>query len=192
MTLSLIILFKGVLGGGGVGLDALLFAIILIYWLYRNEKYGDSGCVSILLLPILPFSLIISLFSKADEKCSNISLIDKQFDYPPSLLLKVFVAISCIGLWILGICFIACFDESGWWSIIWGIFMPLISINLYLLWLKVFFVWLGRMKTSAAITVAIITIIILVVFWIVAIKAYNYYTSLEYLREYWIRKYSVM
>ena len=192
MTLSLIILFKGVLGGGGVGLGALLFAIILIYWLYRNEEYGDSGCVSILLLPILPFSLIISLFSKADEKCSNISLIDTQFDYPPSLLLKVFVAISCIGLWILGICFIAYFDESGWWSVIWGIFMPLISIILYLLWLKVFFVWLGKMKTSAAITVAIINIIILVVFWIIAIKAYNYYTSLEYLREYWIRKYSVM
>ena len=35
-------------------------------------------------------------------------------------------------------------------------------------------------------------LVLIIVFWIFAIKACNYYTSIEYLRQYWERKYGVL
>ena len=36
-----------------------------------------------------------------------------------------------------------------------------------------------------------VIVLLIVVFWIFAIKAFNYYTSIEYLSQYWQRKYGV-
>ena len=46
--------------------------------------------------------------------------------------------------------------------------------------------------TYNPIAICVVLIILIVVFWIVAIKAYQHYTSIDYLRQYWARKYNVI
>ncbi len=193
MKTSFILLFKGALGGGVAGFGALLF-FVAFYLIYRRCEHGDYGCFSYLLLLLLPIVGAVSVLDKVDKKAVelDINTIGKeQFDLPPSLLLKVLVVLSGIGLWILGILLMATYDVSGWLFGFW-IFMAFAFINLYILWLKVFFVWLGKLKKSVALTITIVLVILISVFWIFAIKAFNYYTSIEYLKQYWERKYGVM
>ena len=147
-----------------------------------------------MVLPLFPIVGVVSVLNKVDKKAveADVNTIGKkQFDLPPSLLLKVLVALSGMGVWILGILLMATYDVSGWWYVFW-IFMALAFINLYILWLKVFFVWLGKLRKPLAIIITIVSVILIIVFWIFAIKAFNYYTSIEYLRQYWERKYGVM
>lgn len=193
MKTSFILLFKGALGGGTAGFGALLF-FAAFYLIYRRCEHGDFGCFGYLLLPLLPIVGIFSALDKVDTKAVELDMktIGKeQFDLPPSLLLKVLVALSGIGLWIMGFILMGTYDVSKWWVAFWS-FMPLAYINLYLLWLKVFFVWLGKLRKPVAIIITIFSVILIIVFWIFAIKACNYYTSIEYLRQYWERKYGVL
>lgn len=193
MKTSFILLFKGALGGGG-GFGALIVAAAVIYYIYRKEQYGDSGCMSILLLPLMPLVGLFSLFGKMDEAGVEADMKysgKKQFDQPLCLLLKVLVALSGIGLWIYGMLLMGTYDVSWVLFGLW-ILIPIPFAFLYYLWLKIFFVWLGEHKKSVALTITILSIILIIVFWIVAIKAYNHYTSIEYLSEYWKRHYGVM
>lgn len=193
MKTSFILLFKGALGGGAAGFGALLF-FAAFYLIYRRCEHGDFGCFGYLLLPLLPIVGIFSALDKVDTKAVELDMktIGKeQFDLPPSLLLKVLVALSGIGLWIMGFILMGTYDVSKWWVAFWS-FMPLAYINLYLLWLKVFFVWLGKLRKPVAVIITIFSVILIIVFWIFAIKACNYYTSIEYLRQYWERKYGVL
>ncbi len=194
MTPSLILLFKGGLGVGGGGFVALIVAVAVIYYIYRKDEYGDSGCLSILLLPLLPFVGLFLLFGKMNEAGVEAEMKysgKKQFDRSPCLLLKVLVALSGIGLWIYGLLLMFTYDISWVLTGLW-IFMPIPFAFLYYLWLKVFFVWLGEQKESVALIITILSIILIIVLWIVAIKAYNHYTSIEYLKQYWERKYGVL
>ena len=191
MKTSFILLFKGALGGGGF--SALIVAAAIIYYIYRKEKYGDSGCLSILLLPLMPIVGLFSLFGKMDEAGVKADLKysgKKQFDQPPCLLLKVLTALSGIGLWIYGLLLMGTYDVSWVLMGLW-ILMPIPLAFLCIPWLKALFVWLDEQKMSVALIIAIVLVILIVVFWVVAIKAYNHYTSVEYLRQYWERKYGV-
>ena len=193
MKTSFILLFKGALGGGAEGFGAILF-FVAFYLIYRRFEHGDYGCFSYLLLPLLPIVGVVSVLDKVDKKAVEADMTtigEKQFDLPPSLLLKVLVALSGRGLWILGLLLMATYDVSGWLTAFWFL-MALAFINLYLLWLKVFFVWLGKLKKSVALTITIASVILIIVLCIAAIKAYNHYTSIEYLRQYWKRKYGVI
>jgi len=192
MTTTFILLFKGALGTGG-GFGALLFfivAFVIIYWL---EKGKAPGCLGILLLPLMPVIGLVSLFGELDKKGfeKEMNASGTQFDGPPSLLLKVLVVLSLIAVWVLVIGLMANYDVSHWWVGLWVIMMPLASINLYMLWLNVFFAHLGRLRDRTAMVVCIIAIVLIVVFWIVAIPAYSHYTSDEYLSLYWRRKYGL-
>ena len=69
--------------------------------------------------------------------------------------------------------------------------IPILFALMYILWKKLFFVWLGRLHPKLAIIIAIVSILLIIAFWIVAIKAYNHYTSTEYLHQYWSRKYGL-
>lgn len=194
MKTSFILLFKGALGVGGGGLGALILTAAVFYYIYRKEKYGDSGCSSILLLPLMPLVGLFSLFGKMNEAGAEADLKysgKKQFDQPPCLLLKVLVTLSGIGLWVYGLLFMGTYDVS-WLLVGLWILVPIPFAFLYYLWLKVFFVWLGERKKSVALVITILSIILIIVLWIVAIKAYNHYTSIEYLRQYWQRKYGVL
>lgn len=193
MKTSFILLFKGALGGGAAGFGALIVAAAVFYYIYRKEQYGDSGCLSILLLPLMPIVGLFSLFGKMNEAGAEADLkysVKKQYDQPPCLLLKVLVALSGIGLWIYGLLFMGTYDVSWVLFGLW-ILMPIPFFFLYILWLKVYFVWLGEQKKPVALIITIVSIILIIIFWIVAIKVYNHYTSIEYLRQYWERKYGV-
>lgn len=192
MTPLLILLFKGGLGVGG-GFGALILAVVLIYWLCRKENGEDLGCGSILMFPLMPIVGLVALFGEIDKKGieKELDCTGKQFDLPPSLLLKVMVVLSGIAVWIMVMVLMMDYDVSGFLIGLWGVMMPLTFINLYMLWLKVFFVRLGRMQPRKAIVICIVIVLLIVVFWIFTIKAFNYYTSIEYLSQYWQRKYGV-
>ena len=192
MKTSFVLLFKGALGGGGFG--AMIVSAAVIYYIYRKEKYCDSGCLSVLLLPLMPLFGLFSLFGKMDEAGLKADMKysgKKQFDQPPCLLLKVLVALSGIGLWIYGMLLMGTYEVSWVLFGLW-ILMPFPFAFLYILWLQVFFVWLGEKKKSVAHIITILSIILIIVFWIVSIRVYNHYTSIEYLRQYWERKYGVL
>ena len=190
--ITFILLSKGGLGIGG-GFTALIFAIILIYWLYSKENGDELGCGSILMLPLLPIVGLVQLFGKLDEKGidKGLSSSGTQFDLPPSLLLKVMVALSGIAAWILVIILMVDYDVSSWWVMLWGIMMPLTFINLYVLWLKVFFARMASMRPQTAVAICIVLVLLIIIFWIFAVKGFIYYTSDEYLMQYWKRKYEV-
>lgn len=192
MTISFILLFKGGLGVGG-GFGALILAVALIYWLCRKENGDDLGCGSILMFPLMPIVGLIALFGEIDKKGieKELNCTGKQFDLPPSLLLKVMVILSGIAVWIMVMVLMMDYDVSGFLIGLWGVMMPLTFINLYMLWLKVFFVRLGCMQPRKAIVICIVIVLLIIIFWIFAIKAFNYYTSIEYLSQYWQRKYGV-
>lgn len=192
MTPSFILLFKGGLGVGG-GFGALILAVVLIYWLCRKENGEDLGCGSILMLPLMPIVGLVALFGEIDKKGieKELNCTGKQFDLPPSLLLKVMVILSGIAVWIMVMVLMMDYDVSGFLIGLWGVMMPLTFINLYMLWLKVFFVRLGCMQPRKAIVICIVIVLLIIIFWIFAIKAFNYYTSIEYLSQYWQRKYGV-
>ena len=194
MTPVFILLFKGGLGVGGGGFGALIVASILIYWLYRKEQGDDLGCASVLLLPLMPVVWLVSLFGELDKKgiAKELDATGVQFDGPPSLLLKVLVVLSAIAVWIMVMVLMSTYDVSGWWVGLWGVMMPLVFINLYMLWLKVFFVRLGRMRPGLATIVCSVAVIAIVVFWIIAIPAFDHYTSTDYMSQYWRRKYGVI
>lgn len=179
---------------GGAGFGALLLAILVIWYCHKSDSGGDIGCLNLLALPLLPLGLLFGGADKLNTKAIEFGsrCHGRQFDMPPSMLLKVLVAMSCIGVWVLGIAVLADYDDSGFWMWMVIILFPLACINLYMLWLKTFFVWLGRLKKWTAFTIVVVSVILIIVFWIFAIKAYCYYTSLEYLSEYWKRKYSVI
>lgn len=187
----MVLLFKGALGFTGGGVGGLMLLIVVFYYIYRKEKYGDAGCLSVFLLPLLPIGWLISGFSKANEKAIEYKFLEDRFEQPPSLLLKIMVALSLLGLWVMGIGLYVNFDVSTWWYIV-LVFFPLLCINLYMFWLKVFFVELAKLRKPIAIAICVVLIILIVVFWIVAIKAYQHYTSIDYLRQYWARKYNVI
>ena len=192
-TITFILLFKGALGAGG-GFGALILAIILIYWLYRKESGDDMGCAGILMLPLMPIIGLVALFGDLDKKGieKELDCTGSQFDLPPSLLLKVLVALSAIAVWIMAMVLMADYDVSEWLIWLWAVMMPLMSINLYVLWLRVFFVRLGRMRPRTAVAVCFVSVLLIILFWIFAVKAFNHYTSLDYLSQYWQRKYGVI
>lgn len=190
MSNSFILLFKGALGIGG-GFGALIVAILLIYWLYRKDGHGDSGCFDLLALPLLPFYWVVSLIEKGQDKLIDINLLDERFNRPPCLILKILVVLFFVELWILGIGLMVTYDISGGWLGLWTL-LPLVFINLYILWLKVFFVWLNKRPVRTATIILIVLILAIIIFGVYAIKAYNYYTSVDYLTEYWKLKYHLI
>lgn len=190
MTPSFILLSKVSIGGG---FGALIVAIILIYWIYRKDNGEDLGCSSLLLLPLLPIIGLISLFGKLDktgiEKEMNTTGL--PYDGPFRIILCVLVVLSLIAVWILVTSLMVYYFVSDWWIWLWGIMMPLASINLYMLWQNVFFARLGRLHDRTAMIVCIVAVVLIVAFWVVAIPAYSQYTSVEFLSLYWRRKYSL-
>ena len=186
MKTSLIILSKVGLGGGG-SFGALLFALLVFYFLYRKASYGDSGCLDILLFPLLPFYFLFKGF----EKLSLYEPESNTFNLPPSGLLKVIVALSTISLWILMMTLIETYTDSLGYDIFCVVILPILLCFLYVLWVKLFFVWLGRFRPKVAIIICIISILLVIAFTIAAIKLHNYYTSLDFLKQYWAKKYGL-
>lgn len=193
MSLLFILLFKGGLGVGG-GFGALIVAGLLIYCIYLKERGGDVGCGALLLLPLMPVIWLVSLFVELDKKG-----IEKELEYtampysgPFSLLLKVLVILSAIAVWIMVIVLMDTYDVSSWWLVLWGVMMPLVFINLYLLWQNVFFVRLGGLRDRTATAVCVVVVLLIILFWVFATPAFNHYTSLDYLKGYWQRKYGLI
>ena len=157
----------------------MIAVIVLFYYLYRQEKYGDSGCLNLLWLPLVPFAWLLSGLSKANDKLNEYEFSNDEFDQPPSLLLKYLVALTLMGIWIMGICVMEIFDGSLWWAVLLT-FLVFVFFKLYIFWLKVFFAKLAKLRKPVAVTICVVLIILIIVFWIVAIKAFQYYTSIEY------------
>lgn len=187
MKLSLIFLSKVGLGGGGLG--ALIVSIIVLYCIYRKENPRDHNEPNG--FQQLFGGLAFKLSESYDKKTLNTHYC-KKFDLPPSMTLKLLVALTGVGLWFLGIFLMSDYDVSMFWVWLWGIFLPFFYVYLFCIWKHFFFIWLGKMRTPVAVMAAIISIILTIVFWILAIKTFNYFTSIEYLSEYWKRKYGVI
>lgn len=164
---------------------ALIACVIVFYYIYRKNKHGDIGCLSIIYLPLLPFTLLFGGIGKLSDKALEYKSYDDQFSDPPSLTLKIMIALSLVAVWILGFILLLDYDESNFWSWIWGIFMPLVSFNLYLFWTKVLFVELSKVKHRTAVAICITFIVLIIIFWVFAIPAFKYYTSMEYMNHYW-------
>ena len=167
----------------------ILTAIILIYYLYRKEHYGDIGCLALLLLPFLPILYLGNVIDKRWEKLIELNFLSKQYNLPPSRTLKVMAALSCIGLWIMGIILLANFDDSGWWVAVWGIAMPFVYLYFFILWKKLFFVWLLKLRPQVAKAIVWLSIVLIIVFWVFAVRQYIHVTSSDYLIQYWENKY---
>ena len=191
--MEMTLLFKGAyfLSPGGA-VAALIACAILFYYCYRKDKWGDIGCLWIVYLPLLPFALLLGGMGKLSDKAFEYKNADDQFFDPPRLTLKVLVALSIVAVWILGFILLLDYDESNFWTWVWGIFMPLVSLNLYLFGMKVLFVELAKVKHRTAVAICIAFIVLIVVFWVFAIPAFKYYTSMEYMNHYWQVKYHVV
>ena len=183
MMLSFVLLSKVGLGGGGF--VALIVAIIIIICVYREDhpRYSNEPNGFQLLFGGLAFKLSQS-YDSMTAKSKN----SKEFDLPPSFTLKLLVGLSGVGLWFYGIFFMAEYDVSFIWIWLWGIFLPFFYVYLFYIWKHFYFVWLGRIRTSVAVTISIVSIIILIVIWIVLIKVFKYCTSMDYLMEYYYQK----
>ena len=190
MKPTFILLSKVGLGGAG-GLIGLIIIVIVCFYLWIKDENGDIGCLSLLFFPLLLPYLMVKIIYRGFEKVSSFDPEGKKFDLPPSQLLKILVALSAIGFWILLFALITIYDDSFWSIITCMYFIPILFAFMYILWKKLFFVWLGRLHPKLAIIIAIVSILLIIAFWIVAIKAYNHYTSTEYLHQYWSRKYGL-
>ena len=190
MKPTFILLSKVGLGGAG-GLIGLIIIVIVCFYLWIKDENGDIGCLSLLFFPLLLPYLMVRVIYRGFEKVSSFDPEGKKFDLPPSQLLKILVALSAIGFWILLFALITIYDDSFWSIITCMYIIPILFAFMYILWKKLFFVWLGRLHPKLAIIIAIVSILLIIAFWIVAIKAYNHYTSTEYLHQYWSRKYGL-
>ena len=190
MKPTFILLSKVGLGGAG-GLIGLIIIVIVCFYLWIKDENGDIGCLSLLFFPLLLPYLMVKIIYRGFEKVSSFDPEGKKFDLPPSQLLKILVALSAIGFWILLFALITIYDDSFWSIITCMYIIPILFAFMYILWKKLFFVWLGRLHPKLAIIIAIVSILLIIAFWIVAIKAYNHYTSTEYLHQYWSRKYGL-
>ena len=190
MKPTFILLSKVGLGGAG-GLIGLIIIVIVCFYLWIKDENGDIGCLSLLFFPLLLPYLMVKIIYRGFEKVSSFDPEGKKFDLPPSQLLKILVALSAIGFWILLFALITIYDDSFWSIITCMYIIPILFALMYILWKKLFFVWLGRLHPKLAIIIAIVSILLIIAFWIVAIKAYNHYTSTEYLHQYWSRKYGL-
>ena len=190
MKPTFILLSKVGLGGAG-GLIGLIIIVIVCFYLWVKDENGDIGCLSLLFFPLLLPYLMVKVIYRGFEKVSSFDPEGKKFDLPPSQLLKILVALSAIGFWILLFALITIYDDSFWSIITCMYIIPILFAFMYILWKKLFFVWLGRLHPKLAIIIAIVSILLIIAFWIVAIKAYNHYTSTEYLHQYWSRKYGL-
>ncbi len=190
MKPTFILLSKVGLGGAG-GLIGLIIIVIVCFYLWIKDENGDIGCLSLLFFPLLLPYLMVKVIYRGFEKVSSFDPEGKKFDLPPSQLLKILVALSAIGFWILLFALITIYDDSFWSIITCMYIIPILFAFMYILWKKLFFVWLGRLHPKLAIIIAIVSILLIIAFWIVAIKAYNHYTSTEYLHQYWSRKYGL-
>ena len=190
MKPTFILLSKVGLGGAG-GLIGLIIIVIVCFYLWIKDENGDIGCLSLLFFPLLLPYLMVKVIYRGFEKVSSFDPEGKKFDLPPSQLLKILVALSAIGFWILLFALITIYDDSFWSIITCMYIIPILFAFMYILWKKLFFVWLGRLHPKLAIIIAIGSILLIIAFWIVAIKAYNHYTSTEYLHQYWSRKYGL-
>ena len=190
MKPTFILLSKVGLGGAG-GLIGLIIIVIVCFYLWIKDENGDIGCLSLLFFPLLLPYLMVKVIYRGFEKVSSFDPEGKKFDLPPSQLLKILVALSAIGFWILLFALITIYDDSFWSIITCMYIIPILFALMYILWKKLFFVWLGRLHPKLAIIIAIVSILLIIAFWIVAIKAYNHYTSTEYLHQYWSRKYGL-
>lgn len=190
MKPTFILLSKVGLGGAG-GLIGLIIIVIVCFYLWIKDENGDIGCLSLLFFPLLLPYLMVKAIYRGFEKVSSFDPEGKKFDLPPSQLLKILVALSAIGFWILLFALITIYDDSFWSIITCMYIIPILFAFMYILWKKLFFVWLGRLHPKLAIIIAIGSILLIIAFWIVAIKAYNHYTSTEYLHQYWSRKYGL-
>ncbi|MBO4740631.1 MAG: hypothetical protein J5605_03185 [Bacteroidales bacterium] len=112
-----------------------------------------------------------------------------KFNLPPSRTLKVMVALSCIGIWVLGIFLMYYFDASTLVMVLWCYVLPFVFLYLYILWIKTFFVLLWRLRPQVAKAIVWLFLVLIVVFWVFAIKQYINLTSTEYLMPYWENKY---
>lgn len=190
MKPTFILLSKVGLGGAG-GLIGLIIIVIVCFYLWIKDENGDIGCLSLLFFPLLLPYLMVRVIYRGFEKVSSFDSEGKKFDLPPSQLLKILVALSAIGFWILLFALITIYDDSFWSIITCMYIIPILFAFMYILWKKLFFVWLGRLHPKLAIIIAIVSILLIIAFWIVAIKAYNHYTSTEYLHQCWSRKYGL-
>lgn len=169
----------------------MIIIVIVCFYLWIKDENGDIGCLSLLFFPLLLPYLMAKVIYRGFEKVSSFDPEGKKFDLPPSQLLKILVALSAIGFWILLFALITIYDDSFWSIITCMYIIPILFAFMYILWKKLFFVWLGRLHPKLAIIIAIVSILLIIAFWIVAIKAYNHYTSTEYLHQYWSRKYGL-
>lgn len=169
----------------------MIIIVIVCFYLWIKDENGDIGCLSLLFFPLLLPYLMVKVIYRGFEKVSSFDPEGKKFDLPPSQLLKILVALSAIGFWILLFALITIYDDSFWSIITCMYIIPILFAFMYILWKKLFFVWLGRLHPKLAIIIAIGSILLIIAFWIVAIKAYNHYTSTEYLHQYWSRKYGL-
>jgi hypothetical protein len=190
MKPTFILLSKVGLGGAG-GLIGLIIIVIVCFYLWIKDENGDIGCLSLLFFPLLLPYLMVKVIYRGFEKVSSFDPEGKKFDLPPSQLLKILVALSAIGFWILLFALITIYDDSFWSIITCMYIIPILFAFMYILWKKLFFAWLGLLHPKLAIIIAIVSILLIIAFWIVAIKAYNHYTSTEYLHQYWSRKYGL-
>lgn len=186
MTPSVIILSKVGLGGGG-SFGAFLFALLVFYFIYRIESDGESGCLTILLLPLLPFYFLFKGF----EKLCLFEPKGDKFDLSPSVPLKVIVALSTIGLWIMSMSLIETYTDSLGYDIFCVVILPILLCFLYVLWVKLFFVWLGRFRPKVAIIICIVCVLLVIAHTIAAIKLHSHYTSLDFVKQYWAKKYGL-
>jgi len=176
----------------GVG-GFFIIVIVLLYFYYRKRTHDDIGCLILFLLPfwalIGAFGFAEKLFNKSWEKLIEFNALSKQFDLPPSRTLKVMMVLTLIGLWIMGMILIAYYDSEGWLFALYGIGIPFVYAYLYILWKKLFFVWLTQLRPKVATVIVSITIVLIIIFWILAIRGFIHVTSIDYYMQYLENKY---
>lgn len=185
MTPSFIFLSKVGLGGAG-GFGPLIVIAIVGFLLWVKDDFDYGGCLLILLLPVLPLYWLIKQIIKGYEKGWL-----SEYKTPLSKSIKVLVALTAVGLWILCFCLMSIYNDSFWNCILCMFFIPILFAYLYLLWARFFFAWLSQLRPNAALIISIASILLIIAFWVFAVKTYSHFTSLDYLEQYWAKKYYI-
>lgn len=183
MKPTFILLSKIGLGGAG-GFGPLIVCAIVGFFLWVGDDLDYGGCLIILLLPFLPFYWLIKQIIKGYEKGWL-----TEYKTPHSKSIKVLVAITAIGLWILCFCLMNYYDDSFWNCILCMFLLPILFTYLYLLWARFFFAWLSRLRPNVALIITIASILLIIAFWVFVLKTYSHLTSPDYLEQYWAKKY---
>ena len=136
------------------------------------------------------YALLPALYLLARGVWSNTRFSQRFYSMMRSLLIALAVAALLAMLLMLILLSVdTLFGNSS--HIVNHLYVICLLCFLYVLWVKLFFVWLGNFRPKVAIIICIVSILLVIALTIAAIKLHSYYTSLDYFKQYLDKKYGL-